>query len=398
MVRQLQIREAAAPVPDRRGAGLDNYAGLFDAYYYAHSCGRTYQRDEVWLNFFDQIAQRIIVDLQPASVLDAGCALGFLVEALRKRGVEAYGIDISEYAIQHVHESIREYCRAGSVSDPLPRRYDLIVSIEVLEHMPQVDAEHAVENFCQYTDRVLFSSSPTDYKEATHFNVHPPEYWATLFARCGFFRDMELDAAFITPWAVCFRKTEEPVWRLVAGYERQLWHRLQDSNAQREVNLEQRALVARQNDEIAEQRALVARQAEQSALVARLNEEIAEQRALVARQNDEIAEQRDLVTRRNVEIVEQLKLAARLDGEIRMRDHAIAVLEQRRTQLESTAGWALLSRLQKIRAAVAPPASTRDQALENLWQALRTRSQARLATAMHLIGADIRRRAGGPHP
>src|SRR5437870_2182572 len=136
----------------RMGSLLTNYSALFDASYYAHSCGRQYQRDAWWLNFFDQIAQHIVTSLQPASVLDAGCALGFLVEALRKRGVEAYGVDISDYAIQNVHESIREYCWVGSVAAALPRCYDLIVSIEVLEHMPPVDAEQAIENFCQYTD------------------------------------------------------------------------------------------------------------------------------------------------------------------------------------------------------------------------------------------------------
>jgi 2-polyprenyl-3-methyl-5-hydroxy-6-metoxy-1,4-benzoquinol methylase len=79
----------------------------FDAYYYAHDCGRPYQRDEVWLAFFDHIAQRIIEQSEPKTALDAGCAWGFLVEAFRKRGVEAYGVDISEYAIQNVHPEIQ---------------------------------------------------------------------------------------------------------------------------------------------------------------------------------------------------------------------------------------------------------------------------------------------------
>ncbi len=73
---------------------------MFDAYYYAHDCGRPYQRDEGWLTFFDQIAKRIIEQFEPKTVLDAGCAWGFLVEAFRNRRVEAFGVDISDYAIQ----------------------------------------------------------------------------------------------------------------------------------------------------------------------------------------------------------------------------------------------------------------------------------------------------------
>src|SRR5690242_6887663 len=77
-------------------------ATAYDAYYYATSCGRPYQRDDVWLRLFDVIADRIVRELRPQSVLDAGCAMGFLVEGLRRRGVEAFGFDISEYAIKNV--------------------------------------------------------------------------------------------------------------------------------------------------------------------------------------------------------------------------------------------------------------------------------------------------------
>jgi hypothetical protein len=52
---------------------------LYNAYYFATGCGRPYQRDEEWLNFFGAIAGRIVSEIQPHSVLDAGCAMGFLV-------------------------------------------------------------------------------------------------------------------------------------------------------------------------------------------------------------------------------------------------------------------------------------------------------------------------------
>ena len=31
-------------------------SSFFDKYYYEHGCGRPYERDEIWLNFFDGIA------------------------------------------------------------------------------------------------------------------------------------------------------------------------------------------------------------------------------------------------------------------------------------------------------------------------------------------------------
>ncbi|MDO8834501.1 MAG: methyltransferase domain-containing protein [Vicinamibacterales bacterium] len=195
----------------------------FGEYYYGHCCGKPYVRNDEWLTFFGRIADRLIEDIEPRQVLDAGCALGLLVEALRDRGVEAYGVDLSSYAIDNLHEKVRSYCRLGSVADDFDRRYDLIVSIEVLEHMPAADAEAAVANFCRHADDVVFSSSPLDHREPTHINVHPPEHWAELFARHDFFRDTDFDATFITPWAARFRRRREPMHRVIRGYERRYW-------------------------------------------------------------------------------------------------------------------------------------------------------------------------------
>ena len=77
-----------------------------------------------------------------------------------------------------------------------------------------------IANICAHADDVLFSSTPLDYKELTHVNVQPPEHWAEHFARHGFYRDVDFDASFITPWAVRFRKRADPVHRIIRDYER----------------------------------------------------------------------------------------------------------------------------------------------------------------------------------
>ncbi|MEW5870922.1 MAG: class I SAM-dependent methyltransferase [Chloroflexota bacterium] len=198
----------------------------YDAFYFSHCCtpGLPYERSEHWLRFFDGIAEHIATELQPASVLDAGCALGFLVESLRKRDIAAFGVDISEYAIQNVHADIRPYCWTGSIIEPLPQEYDLIVSIEVLEHLPAREAEQVVANLCKYSQRVLFSSTPREFRESTHVNVQPVEHWAKLFARHGFIHDLDYDASFITSWAMLFRRQKLTPEQIVQQYERKLAH------------------------------------------------------------------------------------------------------------------------------------------------------------------------------
>lgn len=194
--------------------------GAFDAWYYSHNCGRPYVRDDEWLRFFGVIADRIVADAAPRRVLDAGCAIGLLVEQLRALGVDAEGVDISEYAIAQAAGAAAGHCRVASLADELEGRYDLIVCMEVFEHMPAADAAYALSNICRHTDDVLFSSSPFDLAEATHVNVQPPEEWAERFAREGLLRDLDYDASFITPWAVRYRRRHEAVPRVVREYER----------------------------------------------------------------------------------------------------------------------------------------------------------------------------------
>jgi hypothetical protein len=210
----------------------------FDASYYRYSCGKApYGRSEIWLELFRRFAERIDTDIGPRKVLDAGCAWGLFVEALRNRCIEAYGVDISSYAIAQVVEPIRPFCWQGSLTEALTDSYDLIVTIEVLEHMPIRDAEMAIANICAHTSDVLFSSTPSNYKEATHVNVHPTHYWVEQFGRHGFFRDVDFDSGFLTPWAIRFRKHGEPAHRVAMDYERRYWELAAERDQLREENL-----------------------------------------------------------------------------------------------------------------------------------------------------------------
>lgn len=212
----------------------------FDADYFATGCGRPYQRDAEWLQVFDRIAEQIANTIQPKTVMDAGCAMGFLVETLRARDIKAFGVDISEYAIQNVHPDLQPFCWVGSVNEAFPHKYDLIVCIEVLEHLSGKQAEEAVQNLCQHSDDILFSSTPFDYREATHFNVQPPEYWTELFARESFFRDIDYDASYITPWAVRLRRKNELMARLVKDYERKFFLLWKENTDLRSLVIEMR--------------------------------------------------------------------------------------------------------------------------------------------------------------
>lgn len=329
-----------------------DYRSAFDADYYASGCGEPYGRSEAWLRFFEGLAERIDEALAPGSVLDAGCAFGFLVEMLRRRGIEAWGLDVSDYAIGQAAPEVAPFLHVGSIAEPLGRRYDLVTCIEVLEHMPAAEAPAAVANLCAHADNILFSSSPLDLREATHLNVRPPEHWAALFARQGFYRDLDFDASFLTPWALRFRKAPDPEPRrllpaLVGAYERRLWQLDQERQDRRALSIEQRQALAEQGRELARARAeLEARQNEQTALA--------------------------------------IELHAANETLARLRAEA-AAWQTRAIALETSPGFTLVQRLQRLRLALAPPGGGRERLLEAAlgWKLL-LQQQGPSALARHL--------------
>lgn len=182
-----------------------------------------YVECESIIGFLTSVAKKIVEVFHPASVLDAGCATGHLVAALRDCGVAAYGVDISEYAISNVREDIKPFCAVSSLTQALPpdfpQKYDLVVSIEVLEHLYAEEGRTAVHNLCLWSEAVLFCSTPDDFSDPTHLNVQQREYWAKMFAEEGFMDDISYRPTFLTYYASIFRKNNN--WlRQVEDYER----------------------------------------------------------------------------------------------------------------------------------------------------------------------------------
>lgn len=72
-------------------------------------------------------------------VLDFGCALGFLVRAFVEQGYDAYGVDISEWAIANCDESVKARVRVASPVTNDLIGIDWILAKDTLEHVPEGD-------------------------------------------------------------------------------------------------------------------------------------------------------------------------------------------------------------------------------------------------------------------
>jgi SAM-dependent methyltransferase len=123
----------------------------------------------------------------PRSVLDVGCGLGTWLEVARGLGVgNVLGIE-GEWLDRDLARLPPEQILALDLEHPfdLGRRFDLVVCLEVAEHLPERAAESFVASLVRHADVVLFSAAIPFQGGRHHVNEQFPEYWARLFARHG---------------------------------------------------------------------------------------------------------------------------------------------------------------------------------------------------------------------
>lgn len=266
-------------------------ASDYGSWYYAHGCGAEYDPSlPHWQKFFGEVADRITTLLHPRTVLDVGCAMGMLVGSLRERGVDASGIDLSDYAISKADRRAVGHVRVGDLTEPLEGRYDLVTCVEVLEHIEPGLVDKAVSNLVTATDKILLSTTPEDFREGTHINVRPPAYWAALFADHGFHRRFDVDASFLTPWAVLLQRRDATARELVSDYETVLWDLRRENRLTRVAVLERDRMLS----SVPDPAGLVAEvtQLREAVLRERTRAEQAEQDLRTARQLAESATKR----------------------------------------------------------------------------------------------------------
>lgn len=130
-----------------------------------------------------------VMDLvAPTSVIDLGCGLGTWLATFVRHGVDDYlGVD-GEWVSPDLLEIPREHFVAARLDRPfkLDRQFDLVVSLEVAEHLPESAAKRFVDTAVGLAPCVLFSAAIPHQGGLQHMNEQWPEYWAELFADHGY--------------------------------------------------------------------------------------------------------------------------------------------------------------------------------------------------------------------
>jgi SAM-dependent methyltransferase len=135
-----------------------------------------------------QIVPFIIELIKPKSVVDVGCGLGTWLVVCQQNGVqEILGID-GNFVDENKLNIPQEYFIKHDLVAPLKleRQFDLVISLEVAEHLPIEKAESFVDTLTNLGTAILFSAAVPNQPGTKHINCQWPSYWAKIFSEKGY--------------------------------------------------------------------------------------------------------------------------------------------------------------------------------------------------------------------
>jgi SAM-dependent methyltransferase len=149
----------------------------------------------------------ILTSPLPRTLLDIGCGTGTWLRAAIDLGVTTVvgidGVRVPQEDLEVAEDRI-EYLDLSEPFD-LKQRFDLVLCLEVAEHLPQNSSCHFVSSIVAHSDLILFSAACPGQPGQHHINCQWPVYWQRLFNEHAFTCDDSVrwkiwDDARIPPW------------------------------------------------------------------------------------------------------------------------------------------------------------------------------------------------------
>lgn len=125
--------------------------------------------------YWKDLALRYNLDhsLQNKKILEIGCAKGFIIEALRDLGLEAYGLDVSSYAVNCARDDIKPFLTVGDARTYLTNykkfEFDIVFSRRTLSCFTDAELNIIVPELNRISKSQFHSIWPEDNSE--YYNV-----------------------------------------------------------------------------------------------------------------------------------------------------------------------------------------------------------------------------------
>jgi len=120
---------------------------------------------------------------RPERVISLGCGVGFDVERFAQLGIDVVGLEIAEHMIEA--SPVGERIVRGSMTDLSQFRdneFDLVVCLEVMEHLPPELTEQAISEMRRVGTKRGVLTIGRGKSDPTHINLRPREAWIELLA------------------------------------------------------------------------------------------------------------------------------------------------------------------------------------------------------------------------
>lgn len=134
------------------------------------------------------VAPFVLEILHPRSIVDFGSGVGTWLRAFMDLGIkDVLGLDGTYVETDALRIPV-EHFLPSDLSQPidLGRKFDLVMSLEVAEHLPPECAQSFVRSLTLHGDVVLFSAAVPAQGGTNHVNEQWASYWKALFDDCGF--------------------------------------------------------------------------------------------------------------------------------------------------------------------------------------------------------------------
>jgi len=131
-----------------------------------------------------QIVPTVLAALDIRSVVDFGCGQGAWLSIWATSGAEIHRLD-GDYVNRAGLLIPATNFQAADLARPiqLERRFDLVQSLEVAEHLPPDCSEAFIATLVSHASCVLFSAAVPGQGGMHHVNERPLEYWRALFRK-----------------------------------------------------------------------------------------------------------------------------------------------------------------------------------------------------------------------